>query len=232
MTVAVQAFVMLCTGNYHFFAAAKRYPQCVAKIFLPEDYSPIILSGIVQNNDCAITTDLAIAFQFHLPYLTKDGSTTSFIVATGPQVSVNTVLGLPLIITTGMIIYFVDKVVEAKRLDCPPFKIDFCRAMKTIPATDDKAPTTHYIEYENVQQILQKTDAYIAGVREQIQSEPAPKVKPLSVNHCFPVSDSDTVTTSTSSTNRSFEQHWVPPPLAYNTMNECHNQVLGESGYL
>ncbi len=29
----------LCTSNYHFFAAiAKQYPQCVAKIFLPEDY--------------------------------------------------------------------------------------------------------------------------------------------------------------------------------------------------
>jgi hypothetical protein len=77
----------LCTGNYHFFAAiAKRYPQCVAKIFLPEDHSPIILSGIVQNNADAITTDLAIAFQFHLPYLTKNGSTTSFVIATGPQV--------------------------------------------------------------------------------------------------------------------------------------------------
>ncbi len=118
-------------------------------------------TGIIQNSADAITTDLAIAFQFHLPYLTKDGSTTSFVVATGPQVSVNTVLGLPLIIATGMIIDFVDEVVEAKRLDCPPFKIDFCRATKTIPATDDEAPTTHYIEFENVQQILQKTNAYI-----------------------------------------------------------------------
>jgi hypothetical protein len=77
-----------CTGNYHFFAAiAKQYPQCVTKIFLPEDYSPIILSGIVQDNADAITTDLHIAFQFHLPYFTKDGSATSFVVATGPQVT-------------------------------------------------------------------------------------------------------------------------------------------------
>ncbi len=39
---AVDTAAALCTGNYHFFAAiAKRYPQCVAKIFLPEDYSPI-----------------------------------------------------------------------------------------------------------------------------------------------------------------------------------------------
>ncbi len=36
----------LNTGNYSFYAAiAKRYPHCIAKVFLPKDYSPIILSG-------------------------------------------------------------------------------------------------------------------------------------------------------------------------------------------
>jgi hypothetical protein len=45
---AVDTAAALCTGNYHFFATiTKQYPQCVDKIFLPEDYSPIILSGIV-----------------------------------------------------------------------------------------------------------------------------------------------------------------------------------------
>jgi hypothetical protein len=63
-----------------------------------------LLIRIVQDNAYAITTDLPIAFQFHLPYFTKDGSATSFVVATGPQVSVNTVLGLLLITATGMII--------------------------------------------------------------------------------------------------------------------------------
>jgi hypothetical protein len=229
----VDTAAVLCTGNYQFFAAiAKRYPQCVEKIVLPEDYSPIILSGIVQNNADAITTDLVVAFQFHLLYLTKDGGTTLFVVATGLQVSVNTVLGLPLIIPTGMIIDFVDEVVEAKRLDCPPFKIDFCRATTTIPATEDEAPTTHYIEFKNVQQILHKTNVYITGVCKQLQSDPVSKVKLSSLNCRFPVSNSDTVTTSTSSTNSSFEQRWVPPPLAHNTTNEYHNQVLGEAGYL
>jgi hypothetical protein len=61
-------------GNHHFFSAiAKRYPHCVAKIFLPNDYSPIILLGIVHDDLRAITTNLAVAFQFHLPYATKDG---------------------------------------------------------------------------------------------------------------------------------------------------------------
>ena len=240
----VDTAAALCTGNYHFFAAiAKQFPQCVAKIFLPEDYSPIVLSGIVQDNGDAITTELLVAFQFHLPYFTKDGSATSFVVATGPHVSVNTVLGLPLITATGMILDFNDNVVQAKNLDCPPFPIDFRRATKTIPAIkDDKDPKTHYIEFKDVQQILQKTDAYIAGVCERIQSVPASTVHPSSAtaparvrfdaNNRSSVSDSDTVTTSNSSTNRSIEHRWVPPPSAHDTTTEYHDQVLGEAGYL
>jgi hypothetical protein len=159
----------LCSGNYHFFAAiAKRYSHCVAKIYLPEDYSPIILSEIVQDKAHFVTTDLLVAFQFHLPYLTKDGSPTSFVVATGPQVSVNTVLGLPLITATGMIIDYIDNVVEAKHLDCPPFKIEFRHATKHIPAFEDDA-TTHYVEFDDVHGIL-------AGLCERIQSAKSPTV--------------------------------------------------------
>jgi hypothetical protein len=63
--------------NYHFFAGVtKRYLRCVAKILFPEpeDSSSTILSGIIQDDEKAITTDLPMAFQFHLPYFTKDGS--------------------------------------------------------------------------------------------------------------------------------------------------------------
>jgi hypothetical protein len=218
----------LCTGNYHFFAAiAKRYPHCVAKIYLPEDYSPIILSGIVQDNAHSVTTDLSVAFQFHLPYLTKDGSPTSFVVATGPQVSVNTVLGLPLITATGMIIDYIDNVVEAKHLDCPPFKIEFRRATKHIPAFEDDA-TTHYVEFEDVHGILQKTDAYIAGLCESIQSAKSPTVSNSETHRRVEaMSDSDSMTTIKSIAGR-----WVPPPSANDTSDDYHDQVLGDAGYL
>jgi hypothetical protein len=240
----VNTAAALCTGNYHFFPAiAKQYPQCVAKIFLPEDYSPIILSGIVQDNAEPITTDLHVAFQFHPPYFTKDGSATSFVVATVPQVSVNTVLGLPLISTTGMILDFVDNVVQANYLDCPLFKIEFCGAMKTVRAPqDDEAPTTHYIKFEDVQRILQKTNTFITGVCECLQLVPASTVYPSSATAlarvCFQAdrrssgSDLGTVTTSTLSTNRSIGQRWVPPPSAHNTTTEYHDHVLGEARYL
>jgi hypothetical protein len=59
----VDTAAALCIRNYHFFSAiAKQYPHCVAKIFLPKDYSPIILSGILQDDLRAVTTDLAVAF--------------------------------------------------------------------------------------------------------------------------------------------------------------------------
>jgi hypothetical protein len=55
-----------------------------------------------------------------------------------------------------MIIDYIYNVVEAKHLDCPPFKIKFHRAKKHIPAFEDDA-TTHYVEFEDVHGILQKT---------------------------------------------------------------------------
>jgi hypothetical protein len=115
----VDAGAALNTGNYSFYTAiVKQYLHCVAKVFLPKDYSPIILLGVIDDEAQAITTDLSVAFQFHLPYLTRDGSMTSIIIATGPQVSMNPIIGLPFIKATGMISDTVDKVVKAKPLVC------------------------------------------------------------------------------------------------------------------
>ena len=189
----------LCTGNYCLFAAiAKWYPHFVTKILLSEDYSPIILSGIVQDHVHSITTELLVAFQFHLLYLTKDGSTTSFLVATRPHVSVNMFLVLPLIKATGMVIGINDNVADMKYLDCPPFPINFCRTTKTLPAIDDDT-TTHYIKFEDVHGILRKTDTYVVGVCEKFQSAKPNKVS-NSETH-WPVeavSDSTGVTTGRS----------------------------------
>jgi hypothetical protein len=90
-------------------------------------------------------------------------------------VSVNTVLGLPLITAAGMIINTVNNIVEAKHLDCPPFRIGFCCATKTIPAIKEDA-TTHYTEFKDVQNILAKTNAYIAGVCKHYQLVKPPKI--------------------------------------------------------
>jgi hypothetical protein len=78
-------------------------------------------------------TELPVGFEIHLNYLTKDGSETSLLVAAGPDVAVNLILGLPFIKATGLICDFVDNVCQAKHLLCDPFPIDFKHALKSIP---------------------------------------------------------------------------------------------------
>jgi hypothetical protein len=109
----INTAAVLSTGNLHFFAAiAKAYPKTVAAIHTAADFSPIILSGIVQQGSESVTTKLTVAFHFHLPYLTREGSLTSLLVATGPNVIVNTILSLPFIQQTRMIINASDQVAE------------------------------------------------------------------------------------------------------------------------
>jgi len=123
---AVDTCAALTTGSFHFFAAiAKRYPHCVEKVSAPEDYASIVLMGIVRNKTETVTTKLEVGFLFHLPYKTLDGDNSSFMVATGPHVLVNTIVGLPFIKGVGMIIDTVDDVAECKYLNCLPFPIDY-----------------------------------------------------------------------------------------------------------
>ena len=113
-------------GEFTSLRLAKRFPHCVARIFAPKDCAPIILSGIVQPSDqAAVTTDLEVGWQFHLPYKTKSNEEAMCAIATGPHVSVNTIIGIPFQTATGTIIDLVNNRVECKYLDRPPFTIDF-----------------------------------------------------------------------------------------------------------
>ncbi len=117
----VDTAAALTTGDFHFVAAlAKKYPHCVAKLYAPEDYNPIVLSGIVQRGGESVTTNLTVGFQFHLPYLTCDGQAMSILIATGPHVTVNTIVGLPFIQATCMIIDLSDNVADMRALDASP----------------------------------------------------------------------------------------------------------------
>ena len=128
----------LSTGNFHFVAAiAKQYPHCVAKIYVPQDYNPIVLSGIVQRGGESVTTELTVGFQFHLPYLTREGDTTSILIATGPHVTVNTIVGLPFIQATRAVIDLADNVVELRAFDAPPFPLEYRRATVHVPVVDE-----------------------------------------------------------------------------------------------
>jgi hypothetical protein len=90
----VDTAAALSTANFHFVTAvATQYPNCIVKLFILKDYNPIVLSESAQRGGELITTELTVGFQFHLPYLTKDGNTTSILIATGPHVTVNMIAG-------------------------------------------------------------------------------------------------------------------------------------------
>ncbi len=102
----------LSTANFHYMeAVVRQYPQILKAIYLPNDYAAIILSGIVTSpTEAPITTKLSVGFERHLPYVTKDDNDTSLLVAAGPDIAVNLILGLPFIKTTGMIVDLITSV--------------------------------------------------------------------------------------------------------------------------
>jgi hypothetical protein len=62
---------------------------------MPSEYAAIVLSGIVISfNDEPISTELPVGLEIHLPYLTKDGSETSLLVAAGPDFAVNSLTAI------------------------------------------------------------------------------------------------------------------------------------------
>ena len=75
--------------------------------------------------------ELEVFFQFHLPYKSKEGDNASFMIATGPHISINTILGLPFQLETGAIVDFVDMVVECKLWTVLPSPsiFDICQIM-------------------------------------------------------------------------------------------------------
>jgi hypothetical protein len=157
----------LTTGNFHFVAAvAKRYPQCVAKIFVPEDYNPIVLSGIVQQGGESVTMELTVGFQFHLPYLTKDGSPMSIVIAMGPHMTVNTIVGLPFIQATRAIIDLPDNVANLHAIDAPPFPIEYRHTMVHVPVIEegDNCPVHLTATKATLIQDIERLEAYFSTI--------------------------------------------------------------------
>ena len=234
---AVDTCAALTTGSFHFFAAiAKRYPHCVQKIFAPQDYASIVLMGIVRNKTEAVTTELEVGFLFRLPYKTSDGDESAFMVATGPNVSVNTIIGLPFIKGIGMIIDTVDDVAECKYLECPPFPIDYRRTSNQVPVMDEPSVPVHHAhtyfqqtirEIENLERYY---DSKVQGQYSRAHEKRAVRFESTSAGRDA-ISDVESVNTA-STPKTDMSTRWVPPSSVIDDTNEYHSQVLGEDGYL
>jgi hypothetical protein len=210
----------LSTANFHYMdAVVRQYPHILKVIYLPDVYAATVLSGIITSStDAPITTKLPVGFEIHLPYVTKDGNEASMLVAAGPDVAVNLILGLPFIKATGMIADFIDNVCQAKHLLCKPFPIDFRCATKSIPVLGDRNVVEHpvgFTEFHNALGLLRKNFARAGG------SPPADQDSPSSETPY-----------GTPPKRVTFGSRWVPPSGYANTTNDYQHQVLGDLGYL
>jgi hypothetical protein len=138
-------------------------------IHSPKEYSLIMLSGIVQQGGSSVTTNLLVGFQFHLPYLMREGYPTSLAIAAGPNITVNMILGLPFITQTKMVIDTSDQVAELHAFDTASFPINFHWAMCAIPVIDDAAVAANAALQANImketkiieEHIYKKSDAFL-----------------------------------------------------------------------
>jgi hypothetical protein len=141
----------LMTSNLPFFTAlAKEYLHTLTSIHSSLDYSPITLSGIIQQGGVSDTTNLTISFQFHLPYLMREGMPTNLAVAAGSNVTVNIILGLPFITQIRMNIDTSDQVADLQVFDNPPFPIDIRRAMCAIPVINKARAAANAVQHVNI----------------------------------------------------------------------------------
>jgi hypothetical protein len=207
----------LSMANFHFMEAiVRQFPHILKRIYMPAEYAAIVLSGIItSSNDEPITTELPVGFEIHLPYLTKDGSKTSLLVAAGPDVAVNLILGLPFIKATGMIGNFVDNVCQAKHLLCEPFPIDFKRASKSIPVFSAAHAPGNIHDIQDAHHVL--ATLWNLFPRPNDTS---------SVGHL----------NTSQKTRFALTDRWIPPvssdSSASTDANDYHHQVLGDLGYL
>ncbi len=84
-------------------------------------------------------------------YLTCEGTATTLSVATRPNVTVNTILGLLFIQQTKMIIDAFDQVADLHALNAPPLDINFQHAMCIVPAIEGRPNISNTLaQYANI----------------------------------------------------------------------------------
>jgi hypothetical protein len=231
----IDSCAALTTGNFHFFTSVvKRFPHCIAKMYTPDDYAPIVLSGIVQSNEESVTTKLEVGFLFHLPYRTREGNTASLMVAAGPNVSVNTIIGLPFMKVTGMILDLVDEVVDCRYLDCPPFPVDFCRTSNHVPVMDEPSdtPANHAMSHLQIIREVENNECYINAKVLAGGLTLTPKTLAVHFGSKSPVCmvvDNDRSSAALHSTV-DISTWWVPPPGLPEDYNNYQASVLGKDG--
>jgi hypothetical protein len=151
-----------CNVGYagHHLPIAERYPELVKSLtYTADKYSPLTLSGIVhgdkeksKNQSSAIPP---IVIKYWMPFLTKEGHKATLKIALGCNVSVHTIIGMPMIRPAKLSLDLVDNVDESGILDTEPFPVIYRPTIQSAPdfssiSSDDPKLFASTTELEHV----------------------------------------------------------------------------------
>jgi hypothetical protein len=153
---------------------------------------------------------------------------TSLLVAAGPGVAVNLILGLPFIKATGMVTDFVDNVGEAKNLLCEPFPIDFKCTTKSAPVfQSDPQPSS-----------IPSSTFHILGMLKSFYDKGRNGTLPHLIQPA-PVGGlncrkhpAESLGYKPNARVVNFNDRWIPPGTPADDSSDYAHQVLGDLGYL
>ena len=112
----------------HWFPILENHPDCIVEMHSSDkgQYTPIILGGVVTGEDgdmSSHTTALTVVVKILLRYETVTHQPVTHSIAIGNSVGVNTILGAPFIESLQCVHDSHNNVVEAKLLNCEPFRV-------------------------------------------------------------------------------------------------------------
>jgi hypothetical protein len=147
INIAYDTCAVLNVGyaGYHL-TIAKQFPSVVKSLtWAKQDYSPLVLSGIVKDEDSSTSstkgsnpntsTTLPAVIEYYTPYNTKEGSPVTLKIALGNNVGVNTIMGLSTIKNARLSLDLDANVFQAGILNESTFKVIFKPTSRSIPDT-------------------------------------------------------------------------------------------------
>jgi hypothetical protein len=141
LSVAYDTCAVLCVGwaGYHL-AIAKQHPHLVKSLTWAKDkYTPLTLSGVVSDDEGGsvqsekLVTTLPAVIEYYIPYPSKQGHPTSFKVAIGDNVAVNTLIGMSMIRPAKFSLDLEDNIIDNGILDTEPFPVTFKQTTRSLP---------------------------------------------------------------------------------------------------
>jgi hypothetical protein len=141
LSIAYDTCAVLCVGwsGLHLtFAHAS--PHLVKSLVWAKDkFNPITLSGIVSSKDDEpskvdkLCTVLPAVIKYYTPHTSKQGHPTSFKVAMGDNIAINTLLGMSMICPAKFSLDLEDDVINSSILDTVPFPVTYKQTNRSLP---------------------------------------------------------------------------------------------------